>query len=86
MREYQELTQRLRARGYPAKVVDLARIRANNNTQQSLLAPKTRTKTERIMGVLPYNSITKKLQKRIHQNWYFLKELPGLTKKAPGYF
>ncbi|XP_071988310.1 uncharacterized protein [Engystomops pustulosus] len=78
--EARELTNRLRARGYPKKVISQAYMRVTKISRDTLLTPKPKIskKDNEVRLITTYNNQWQDLYQILGKNWNILKSEPRL--------
>ncbi|XP_056396578.1 uncharacterized protein LOC130291625 isoform X1 [Hyla sarda] len=72
-RHARDLTERLRVRGYPKKVISRAFQKALHSDRNELLKPRTRLEDTSLRLTTPYNNQWNQIRQLLHQHWTILK-------------
>ncbi|XP_071983474.1 uncharacterized protein [Engystomops pustulosus] len=73
-----ELTTRLKARGYPKKIISKAYMRAKNANREDILKPKYRIPEKKTRLITTYNNQWQDIYRILGRNWNILLTEPKL--------
>ncbi|XP_056386298.1 uncharacterized protein LOC130282273 [Hyla sarda] len=78
-----DLTERLRVRGYPRKVISKAFQKALHSERNDLLKPRIRLEDTSLRLITPYNNRWNQIRQLLYQHWTILKSDLKLNSLIP---
>lgn len=67
----------LRTRGYPERVISLARSRAAATTRDNLLRDTRRSRKDRLQWAVDYTSLVNQIRRFFLKHWHLVQNIPG---------